>query len=114
MASISASQQQQQQQQQQRLCRPIQICAFLCIRMTWVLSCVNILAKDTVCQWLLHFGHGMCCARKCVVCCVAGAAADVYIVCNLSCVDLPGLEEYVQEVSVSCFSWRTLLCLLQH
>lgn len=29
----------------------------------------------------------------------AGAAADVYIVCNLSCVDLPTLEEYVQEVA---------------
>lgn len=32
-------------------------------------------------------------------CAAAGAAADVYIVCNLSCIDLPSLEEYVQQVS---------------
>jgi hypothetical protein len=32
-------------------------------------------------------------------CGAAGAAADVYIVCNLSCIDLPSLEEYVQQVS---------------
>lgn len=40
---------------------------------------------------------------------VAGAAADVYIVCNLSCIDLPTLEEYAQQVrhlAAAQFCWQ--------
>lgn len=43
----------------------------------------------------------------------AGAAADVYLVCNLSCVDLPTLEEYVQEVSGCQCSAAVLIQLPQ-
>lgn len=30
--------------------------------------------------------------------CPPGAAADVYLVINLSCIELPAMEEYVKEV----------------
>jgi len=42
----------------------------------------------------------------------AGAAADVYLVTNLSCIDLPTLEEYAQEVRPPCTPHSSLELVL--